>query len=73
MIEMTSTITTEPSSAFGDFILRRLRHARTRTQIALNEITAVGIALNAGWIDGEDAIAMLGEAGLDFVITVAST
>jgi hypothetical protein len=67
------TITTEPSSRFADFVLRRLHIARVQARIALNQINAVGVALGAGWIGGEDAIAMLGEAGLDFIITGASS
>ena len=70
---MTNLITTEPTSGFSDFVLRRLRYARIQTLIALNHINAVGVALKGGMIDGEDAIAMLGEAGLDFIITGASS
>ena len=63
----------EPSSGFADFVLGRLRVARIRTHIVLNHINAVGVALKGGLIDGEDAIAMLGEAGLDFIVTGASS
>jgi hypothetical protein len=65
---------TEPSSAFADFVMRRLRYARIQARIALNQIDAVGVALRAGWIGGEDALACLDESGLlDFVITGVST
>jgi hypothetical protein len=62
---MTSgTITTSPSSAFADFVTRRLRYARIQTRLVVNHIDAVGVALRSGLIDGEGALAMLGEAGL---------
>lgn len=71
---MTSTITTEPSSAFADFVIRRLRYARIQARIVINQIDTVGVALAAGWLDGEKACACLEESGLlDFVITGAST
>jgi hypothetical protein len=74
MIEASTTISkprptaTEPSSSFTDFVLRRLHVARLQARIALNQLDTVHVALSGGWIDGEDAIAMLGEAGLDFNI-----
>jgi hypothetical protein len=55
---------TEASSGFADFILRQIRCARIRARITINHLDNVGIALNAGWIGGEDALAMLDEAGL---------
>jgi hypothetical protein len=58
------TITTEPSSGFADFVLRRLHVARIKAQITLNQLNTVDVALGAGWISGEDALAMLSEAGL---------
>jgi hypothetical protein len=64
---------TEPSSGFADFVICRLRYARIQTQIALNEINTVRVALTAGLVDVEDAVAMLHEAGLDFILTGAST
>jgi hypothetical protein len=67
------TITTEPSSGFADFVLHRLHVARIQARLALNHINTVAVALKGGLIDGEDAIAMLGEAGLDFIITGASS
>ena len=79
MIEASTTISkpepaaTEPSSGFTDFIKRRLHVARIQAELALNQITSVGVALNAGWIGAEDALAMLGEAGLDFIIAGASS
>jgi len=67
------TITTERSSAFADFVLRRLRLARIQGRIALNHINTVGVALSGGLIDAPAGLAMLGEAGLDFIITGASS
>ena len=68
---MTS-ITTEPTSAFADFIERHLHRARILAQLALNEIDTVDVALAAGWIDGEAALAMLDEAGLGFITGASS-
>ena len=45
--------------------MRRLNVERIRTRIALNNLDTVDVALNAGWIDGEAALAMLHEAGFD--------
>jgi hypothetical protein len=79
MIEASTTISkpkpaaTESSSGFSDFVLRRLHVARIQAELALNQITSVGVALNAGWIGAEDALAMLSEAGLDFIIRGASS
>jgi hypothetical protein len=65
--------TLEPSGDFDTFVICRLRHARIRMQIALNHINTVGTALAAGWIDGDDALAMLGESGLLDFVTGASS
>jgi hypothetical protein len=59
---------TEPSSAFADFITRRLRVAGLRAKLALNELSAVGVALKSGLTDGETEMALLQEYSLlDFV------
>jgi hypothetical protein len=63
----------EPSSGFDNFVICRLRYARIQMQIALNQINTVGTALTAGWIDGDDALAMLGESGLLDFVTGASS
>jgi hypothetical protein len=79
MIEASTTISkprptaTEPSSGFTDFVLRRLHVARIQAELALNQLDTVHVALSGGWIGAEDALAMLGEAGLDFIITGASS
>jgi hypothetical protein len=70
---MTNPITTESSSGFADFVLNRLNAARMGTRIVLNHLNTVTTALRGGLIGGEDAIAMLGEAGLDFIVTGASS
>jgi hypothetical protein len=62
---------TSQSSDFADFVLRRLRLKRIQVRLVLNHINTVGVALSGGLIDGEDAISMLGEVGLDFIITGA--
>ena len=63
---------TAPSSGFTDFVIRRLRYARIQTRLALNQIDTVGVALKAGLLDGEDALAMLSEARLLHLIEASS-
>ena len=63
---------TTPSSGFADFVLGRLRCARVRAQIALNQINAAGAAVRGGLIDGETALAILSEAGLLHLIEASS-
>jgi hypothetical protein len=58
---------TAPSSAFDDFVLNLLRDGYRRTLIDLNHIANAGIALRAGWINGECAVAMMQESGLDWI------
>jgi hypothetical protein len=76
--KMSSTSTasaepiTEPSSGFTTFILHRLRVAALRAQLVANEIAAAGVALKAGFIDGETALAMLDETGLLPLIEASS-
>jgi hypothetical protein len=55
---------TEPSSSFTDFVICRVRYARILVRLALNQLDSVDVALSAGWISGEDALAMLDEDGL---------
>jgi hypothetical protein len=64
--------TTTPSSAFSEFVLGHLRCARIRMRLALNAIDAAGVALKSGLIDGEGALAILGEAGLLPLIEASS-
>jgi hypothetical protein len=79
MIETTKPISkpaptaTEPSSDFISFLLGQIRCAELRARIAANELRTTAVALAGGLIGGEDALAMLGEAGLDFIITGASS
>jgi len=63
----------ESSSDFITFLLGQIRCAELRARIAANELKATAVALSAGWIGAEDAIGMLGEAGLDFIVTGASS
>ena len=63
----------ESSSGFVDFILRRLRVTQLQAQLTSNEAQTISVALAGGLIGAEDAIAMLGEAGLDFIVTGASS
>jgi hypothetical protein len=46
------------SIGFDNLVICHLRHARIRMQIGLNQINTVGTALAAGWIDGNDALAI---------------
>jgi hypothetical protein len=62
----------EASSVFSAFVLGRLRCAHIRMRLALNVIDVAGVALKAGWVDGEDALAMLDEAGLLPLIEASS-
>jgi len=70
--EPTPTVT-EPSSAFANFVLSQIRCAELRARIAANELRATAVALSGGLIGGEDAIGMLAEVGLDFIVTGASS
>jgi hypothetical protein len=54
---------TTSSSAFHDFTGHQLRVARLRAAIIQNEIAAMGIALKAGLVSPENAIAHLVEIG----------
>jgi hypothetical protein len=50
-------------------VLKRLRRARIQARLVINAIDTAGVALRGGLIDGEGALAMIGEAGLlDFVV-----
>jgi hypothetical protein len=64
--------TVASSIGFDNFVICRLRHARIRMQIGLNQINTVGTALTARWIDGETALAMLDESGLLPLIEASS-
>jgi hypothetical protein len=54
-------------------VLGRLRYARIQTRLALNQIDTVGVALKAGLLDGEDALACLEESGLLNFVTGPSS
>jgi hypothetical protein len=64
---------TESSSGFITFLLGQIRCAELRARIAANQLRATAVALAGGLIGAEDAVAMLSEAGLDFIVTGASS
>ena len=77
---MTTITITKPEPAatespfdFITFLLEQIRCAELRARIAANELRATAVALAGGLIDAPAALAMLGEAGLDFIITGASS
>lgn len=47
-----------------ELLLSALRSAALRCKLDLNEIESVGIALKAGWITPEYAIAWIADVGL---------
>jgi hypothetical protein len=76
---MTPITTTSPpssvtttSSAFVDFLLVQFRIAGLRAPIIVNEIEAVTVALSAGLVDADVALATLHEAGLLPLIEASS-
>lgn len=64
---------TSPSSTFIDFLLGEFRCAGLRARIVANEIEATAVALAAGLIDGEVALACLQESGLLDLVTGPSS
>ena len=72
-IDKPAPTVVESSSDFITFLLGQIRCAELRARIAANELRATAVALAGGLIGAEDAIAMLGEAGLDFIVTGASS
>jgi hypothetical protein len=54
---------TSPSSTFYEFTVRQMRVAFVRAKIIQNEIAAAGVALKAGLISPENAIAHVCEIG----------
>jgi hypothetical protein len=71
----TSAATIASSTAlrgFTDHVLRELRRAWLRAWIAANEIQAMKIALDVGFIDPETAIAHLHEIGVLHLIEASS-
>ncbi len=63
MLPAHTPFAASPSSAFTGFVLGRIRCADIRARILANEVTAMGVALKAGLIDPENAIAHLVEIG----------
>jgi hypothetical protein len=50
-----------------EWLLANLRHGRMRAKLLVNEITFIGIAVKNGLLSTDDAIAMMSEAGADFL------
>jgi hypothetical protein len=61
------------SSAFSDFTGRQLRVALLRTRIIGNEIATMGVALKAGLVSPENAIAHLVDVGASGLLTWESS
>jgi hypothetical protein len=59
----TEPTTTAPSSAFTDFVLKRLRVARIRAMLVVHDIEEIGIALKSGAISPEIALLDLDQCG----------
>ena len=54
---------------FREYVLAELRCARKRAQLLICEIETIGIALSAGMVDSETALALMHEANaLDFIM-----
>ena len=60
------------SSGFADHVLRELRCAKLRAALAVNEITAMGVALRAGLIDPDHAMEHLADVGVLGVVVSSS-
>jgi hypothetical protein len=58
----SSAIVTASSSGFDGFISTLLHVEIVRARLALVRLQYAETALRAGWIDGEAAIGLLGEA-----------
>jgi hypothetical protein len=68
-----ATSGTSSSSGFSDFTKRQLRIAWLRAAIIKNEISAMGIAVKAGLVDPENAIAHLVDIGAGDLLTWESS
>lgn len=56
-------MSTGPSSGFVDYVLAEMRCAGLRARLMVNEVEATTLALGAGFIDIDNAIAHLTEIG----------
>jgi hypothetical protein len=61
------------TSGFADHVLRELRCAGLRARLMTNEIQAMTIALGAGFIDFDNALAHLADVGALGLITTPSS
>lgn len=55
---------TGPSSAFTEYLLAEIRCAVIRAKLIANDLTAVGLALKAGFINADDALEHLHDCGV---------
>jgi hypothetical protein len=68
MLIESSTITS-PSSLFDRLVLDHLRVAHLKGRLIVNRTAFAATALKQGWVDGETALEIVGEANLlDFVV-----
>jgi hypothetical protein len=54
---------TASSSNFADYLLAEMRCAAIRAKLWQNDITAIGLALKANFIDADNALAHLADCG----------
>jgi hypothetical protein len=62
----------EPSSNYTSFILGQLRCVGARVRLMTAEIDSIDVALRGNFINADDAVAWLHEAGATGLITVSS-
>jgi hypothetical protein len=55
---------TTGSSHFADYLLAELRCAALRARLMHNDIIAIGLALKAGLINGDNAVEHLADCGV---------
>ena len=69
---MTTPDTITSSTGFADYILLNLRCAELRARLMVNEVLATKLALGAGFIDIDNALAHLTEVGALHLIGASS-
>ena len=57
-------MTEAPTHTFNEYVLAHLRVTRLHLRLALNAVDAAGLALKAGWLSPDDALAELVDMGL---------
>jgi hypothetical protein len=63
---------TDVSSNFSDYVLAEIRCAGLRAQIMVNDIEAMTVALGAGLVNADTALAHLHEVGVLHLIEASS-